>query len=218
MTVGTQRIDLGFVNAYLLQAGEDTILIDTGLAEHWARLESDLLQAECLPARLKLVVITHGDADHAGNGAELQRKYGARIAMHAGDAAMVTSGARVKRQARSLIGKLFQWLGGRVQIKFDTFQPDVWLEDGQQLDGYGLAAKVLHTPGHTKGSLAVLTDDGQLFAGDTLSNRQKPARAPLIENEQELQNSVARLKQTKARVVYPGHGKPFSAEELASIV
>lgn len=218
MAEGTRTINLSFVNAYLVEAGDGCILIDTGIADQWERLENELLQAGCLPERLKLVVVTHGDADHAGNCARLQQKYGAKIAMHAGDAGMVTSGERVKRQSKNLLGKLFQWLSARIKLKFDCFRPDLWLEDEQRLDNYGLAAKILHVPGHTQGSIAILTDDGQLFAGDTLSNRRKPASAPLIENEQELQHSVALLKATKARVVYPGHGKPFSAEELASIV
>jgi len=52
--------------------------------------------------------------------------------------------------------------------KFECFQPDLVMEDEQELADYGFAAKVLHTPGHTKGSIAILTDDGKLFVGDTL--------------------------------------------------
>jgi hydroxyacylglutathione hydrolase len=111
-----------------------------------------------VPANLKLVIITHGDPDHAGNCARLQRKYGTKIAMHASDAAMVKTGAQVKRQARSIWGKLFLWLAERMGGRFDCFQPDLVLEDGPRLAEYGLAAKVLHTPGHTEGSMAVLTD------------------------------------------------------------
>ena len=195
---GTRLIDLGFVNVFLVKTGDGYILIDTGVAQQWARLESELLQAGCLPANLKLVIITHGDPDHTGNCATLQRKYGAKIAMHAGDAAMAKTGATVKRRATSILGTLFLWLGERMGGKFDCFQPDVLLEDGQGLAEYGLAAKVLYTPGHTKGSIAVLTDDGQLFVGDTLTNRTKPASASFIENEQELQGSLAILKRTNA--------------------
>ena len=217
MIDGTRLIDLGFVNVFLVKTSDGYILIDTGVAQQWARLESELLQVGCLPANLKLVIITHGDFDHTGNCAELQRKYGAKIAMHTGDVAMVKTGVPVKRQAKSVLGKLFLWLGERMGGRFNCFQPDLVLEDGQRLADYGFAAKVLYTPGHTKGSIAILTDDGQLFAGDTLSNQTKPASAPFIENEQDLQSSLAILKQTTARVVYPGHGKPFSFEALSAI-
>ncbi len=218
MAEGTRVISLGFVNAYLLQAGDGYILIDTGIGQQWNRLESELLQAGCLPAKLKLVIVTHGDGDHAGNCAELQRKYAARIAMHAGDLPMVTTGAALKRRAHTFLGKLILYLGALVAGKFTCFQPDLLLEDGQDLSGYGLDGRVLYTPGHTPGSIAVLTADGQLFAGDTVENRTRPAPAALVENETELQASLAKLKRTTPRMVYPGHGEPFSAEALVAIV
>jgi hydroxyacylglutathione hydrolase len=213
----TQQIDLGFVNVYLVKAGDRSILIDTGVAQQWSRLETELLQVGVLPAHLKLVLITHGDYDHTGNCAELQQKYHAKVAMHPGDVEMIKTGRHVNRQARGLLGKLFLWLGTRMGGNFRLFEPDILLKDGQDLTEYGLTARVIHTPGHTKGSIAILTADGRLFAGDTVSNRSKPESAPFIENEQELQDSLKIQKGTGARMVYPGHGKPFAFEMLAPI-
>jgi len=217
MTENTHRINLGFVNAYLVQAGDGYILIDTGVVQTFSRLENELLQAGCLPDKLKLVVITHGDSDHVGGCLQLQQKYGAKIAVHAGDAEMVETGKPAQRQATSLAGKLMLWLSSRMEGSSNGFKPYVLLQDGQRLEDYGLAARVIHTPGHTRGSIAVLTDDGQLFAGDTVANRTKPALTPLVENKQELQNSLQILKQTHARVIYPGHGNPLSGEMLQSV-
>ena len=217
MSEETKLIDLGFVNAYLVRAGDGYILIDTGVPQRWHRLETDLLQAKALPDHLRLVVITHGDFDHTGNCAELQRKYHAKIAMHAGDVDIVRTGLPVKRQAKSFMGKLLLWLGRRMGGRFQRFQPDILLQDGQELTEYGWAARVFHTPGHTKGSIAILTNDGQLFAGDTFTNRGKPDSAQFIESKQDLRASLAVLKGLKARVVYPGHGKPFAFEVVASI-
>ena len=217
MDEDTRLIDLDFVNAYLLKAGDGYILIDTGIARQWSRLENALLQAGSLPAHLKLVIVTHGDFDHTGNCAELQRKYHLKIAMHAGDVNMVKTGVPVKRDAKGLLGKLFLGLGRRLGGNFHTFQPDIILEDGQGLFEFGLAARVIHTPGHTKGSIAILTADGQLFVGDTLSKRRKLTSAAFIENEKELHASLAVLKGLKARVIHPGHGKPFAFEELVAL-
>jgi glyoxylase-like metal-dependent hydrolase (beta-lactamase superfamily II) len=137
--------------------------------------------------------------------------------MHAGDERMVMTGMRLKRHARSMLGNLFLWFGERMGRKFDCFQPDIALEDGQDLAVYGYPAKIIHTPGHTPGSIAILTEDEQLFAGDTLANRNKPEGAWFIENEQELQASLVRLKKTNTRIIYPGHGRPFSGEALTSL-
>lgn len=219
MSQETKRIDLGMVNAYLVPAGDGFILIDTGMDPHWSLLESELTKAECLPDKLKLVVITHGDLDHTGNCAKLQKKYRAQIAMHPGDAAMAETGFRPKRKTVSLQIKIFITLGRltRKQRPFETFKPDLLLSDGQDLKEYGLSAKVLHLPGHTKGSIAVLTEQGELFPGDTVVNRAKPTGAPFIQDLNELRESLAKLKALNAKMVYPGHGTPFTFAELAKV-
>ncbi|MGA1865033.1 MAG: MBL fold metallo-hydrolase, partial [bacterium] len=210
-------VNLGFVNAFLLSAGDGYMLIDTGTAQQWDHLEAELIQAGCLPDKLKLVIVTHGDFDHAGNCSELQRKYGAKIAMHPGDVDMVRTGVPVKRRIKGVMGRLLLWMGGRMVRGFKTFQPDLVLEDGQVISGQGLTAKIIHTPGHTKGSIAVLTDDGMLLIGDTLSNRFSPGFPPLIENEEEFHKSLEILKRTDASMVFPGHGKPFPFEALLAV-
>ena len=106
-----QVINLGFVNAFLIPAGDGYILLDTGVPQQWARLESALLAAGCLPDRLKLVVITHGDGDHTGNCLRLRDQYHARIAMHPADSAQVESGVIPDRITRTHTGKLFLMLG-----------------------------------------------------------------------------------------------------------
>jgi hydroxyacylglutathione hydrolase len=217
MAEETHVINLGFVNAFLVKTDDGFILIDTGVAQRWARLEGELLRAGCLPNNLKLVIITHGDFDHTGNCAELQQKYGAKIAMHPDDLEMARNGARAKRHGKGLVSSLLLKLTERMGGDFRTFEPDILLENGQQLTQYGFAAKVLHTPGHTKGSISILTESGELFCGDTLGNYTKPASAPFIENDEELQKSIATLKGTNAHIIYAGHGKPFLFEAISSI-
>jgi glyoxylase-like metal-dependent hydrolase (beta-lactamase superfamily II) len=220
MNEETKLINLDFVNAYLLKANQGYILIDTGLSMHWSRLEAELTAAGCLPNHLNLVIITHGDLDHVGNCAELQKKYHARIAIHAGDVEMVRTGIPLKRKTKSLRGKLFRLLrtiGKSAMPKPPTFEPDIVLKDGQELSEYGLSAHVLHTPGHTKGSIAIVTNDGRLFCGDTIQNRTKPDITPYIENEQELYRSISELKKIKAHTIYPGHGRSLGPEELAGV-
>jgi len=210
-------IDLGFVNVFLLRSRDSHILIDTGAARDWPDLERELVEAGCLPDKLKLVVLTHGDFDHAGNCAELQKKYGTKIAMHKGDAEMVRTGVLVKRKSKGIIGRLLLWIGGREVKGFTTFRPDILLEDGQVISSNGLTVKIIHTPGHTKGSIAILTDDGRLFVGDTVSNRTRPSGPPLIEDEEGFNKSITVLKQSNAHMVYPGHGKPFPFSALQSV-
>ncbi len=64
---------LGSVNCYLVNAGLNYVLIDTGSSNQRAYLERELRSAGCKPGNLKLIVITHGDFDHTGNAAHLRR-------------------------------------------------------------------------------------------------------------------------------------------------
>jgi hydroxyacylglutathione hydrolase len=216
MNIEIQVLDLGFVNAFLIGVENGFILIDTGTAQQWHQLKSKLQQAGCVPGKLKLVIITHGDFDHTGNCARLQREYGTLIAMHAADINIVKTGVPLRHKASTRLGKLLLYLmvPANRNSNFDTFIPDIQLFDGQRLDEFGLAGRVIHTPGHTPGSIAVFTDQGHLFVGDTLSNRTVPGLAPFFQDYKGLLNSAEKIKSLGAKVIYPGHGKPFSMNAL----
>lgn len=210
------RIDMRFVNAYLLQAGDGYILVDTGIGDVWTKLESELLLRGCLPERLKLVILTHGDTDHAGNCKKLQDKYGVSIAMHQGDRNMVSTGQPRRRSANTLTGKLMALAAVKMKDTSGCFEPNLYLEDGQSMQEFSLDATVIHTPGHTRGSISILTAEGDLIVGDTLSNRKKPKTADLFEDETMLKTSLLKLRGLQAKTVYPGHGKPFPFEQFPS--
>ena len=213
-------INLGFVNAFLVKVKDGFILVDTGVPQQWEALDGQLAAAGCAPGKLKLVIITHGDVDHLGNGVKIKQKYQARIAMHREEADQAEKGMRLKRHIRTLPGKLFYFYRNLVrkmkgiEFVFDTFTPDLFLQDGQGLAEYGWDAKVVHLPGHTKGSIGILTAEGDLIAGDTLVNSHKPDIAVYVDDYEELKKSINKLKQMPVKMVYPGHGKPFKWEEL----
>lgn len=206
-----------FVNAYLLTAGDGFILMDTGISDVWTKLESELLLRGCLPERLKMVILTHGDTDHAGNCKKLQEKYGVSIAMHQGDLDMVTMGQAKRRSAKTLTGKLMALAAAKMKDVSGCFEPNLYLEDGQSLQEFSLDATVVHTPGHTQGSIAILTAAGDLIVGDTLSNRKRPKTADLFEDESLLKTSLLKLRGLQAKTIHPGHGKPFPFESLLNI-
>jgi hydroxyacylglutathione hydrolase len=217
MNKETKIINLGFVNVFLIEAGNGFVLVDTGVSQKWPMLEAELIQAGCLPDKLKLVIVTHGDFDHAGNCAQLQRKYNAKIAIHDGDIEMVKTGIPIERKINGIIGRLVMWMGKREKGEFDRFQPDILLQDGEVISMHSLTMKIIHTPGHTKGSICILTHDGQLFVGDTLANGIKLGFPPFVENEEELHKSLDVMKRLDAKTVYPGHGKSFPFEALLAV-
>ncbi|MCX7748030.1 MAG: MBL fold metallo-hydrolase [Clostridia bacterium] len=227
-------IDLEGVNCYLGKAGDSFILFDTGghtvldkqFTNRRDRLDKELEKAGCKPGKLKLVVLTHGDIDHVINAAYIRDKYNAKIAMHAGDLELVESPGiekamesfRFKSIMNRIIFMIMKKPIQKIMLKildhFEKFKPDIYIDEGYSLKEYGLDAKVLHIPGHTAGSVAILTTNGELIAGDTLTNMKKPDIAPNALDFETLTASVDRLKRMNIKTVYPGHGKPFHMNEL----
>lgn len=216
MSEKIKPIELDFVNVYLVRADDGFILIDTGMPFHWERLEKELIRAGCLPDKLKLVIITHGDRDHIGNCAKFQAKYKVKVAIHQADAFMAEGTTMLKRKVRTLAAKIrmlkVRFFGPKIILP--KFKPDMFLDDNQSLEVYGLKAKIIHLAGHTRGSIGVLTEDGDLFSGDTLVNTKKPDIAVYVDSFSDLKNSLAKLKKLNIKKVYPGHGKTFLFSEL----
>ena len=222
MDESCMRIKLGSVNAYLVKVADGFVLVDSGFPWQWARLQAALESAGCVPGTLRLIVLTHGDIDHCGNCAELRRRYGAPIAVHRGDVSQVETGAALKRSNPTLLGKMVVLLGAvtyrfRGKAHLETFAPDIVLDGGENLEGYGLKAGVLHLPGHTAGSIALLTEDGCLISGDTFFKMKHPAQPlqSLADYRISLEKIQPLLGQIKT--VYPGHGKSFAVDRLRRI-
>lgn len=216
MDESVRVIALRASNAYLVRGDAGFVQIDTGFRFDRPQLERELAAAGCRPGDLRLIVITHADSDHSGNAAYLRGRYGASIAAHRLEAAAVEHGDMFLSRGRlPLSRRPLKALMALFRLrKGDRFAPDVYLDDGDRLDAYGLDATVLHVPGHTAGSIAVLTGDGDLFAGDFLEDRRRPSVATFVDDAVALQASYDRVKGLGIRVVYPGHGTPFAIDEI----
>ncbi len=208
---------LGSVNCYLVETGAGFVLIDTGSSNIRANLEKELEAAGCTPGKLKLILITHGDFDHTGNAAYLRAKFGVKIAMHADDYGMVERGDMFwnRKKGNFLIKIVAPILVGFG--KSDRFTPDIALEDGCDLSEYGFAAKVLSIPGHSRGSIGILTASGDLFCGDLLDGTNEPVLSSIMDDLATAHASVEKLRRLEIKTVYPGHGMPFPMEHFIKI-
>jgi len=208
-------LGMGSVNCYLLRAGNGYVLVDTGAPNARDILTGELERLGCRPGALNLIVLTHGDFDHIGNAAYVRTAFGSRIAMHADDARVAEVGDMFVNRKKSnfILGALVPRLIGFG--KADRFTADVLVEDRCALSNYGLEATALWIPGHSRGSIAILTADGDLFCGDLFESTKKPVLNSLIDDRETAIRSAARLRALPIGTVYPGHGKPFSMNQLA---
>lgn len=211
-------INLGGVNCYLAKSKTGFILVDTGFSTRRSALLQKLEKAGCRPGNLKLIVITHGDIDHTGNAAFLREKYGTKVAIHACDAGMVKDGniganRKAKPDRLSLVFKVLMVFTRRLAAKHpvEKFNPDLEIDEGFDLSRYGLDARILHIPGHSKGSIGVLTAKGDLFCGDLFYNMPG---FRFVDNIEDYEASLKKLAGLKIGRVYPGHGKPFHISKV----
>jgi len=169
-----------FTGVYAI-LGEGVVLIDAGLPNSPEAAIFPYLRGIGMdPSDISLVVITHGHDDHCGGAAAIARASGARIAAHPDDAAYVENPS-----------KLWLDLHGR----FPRYHPipdagknevgakvDLLLEDGMKLDLGPWGAEVVHTPGHTDGSICLYDERGRLlFTGDSVQGRGTAVQSgPLI--------------------------------------
>ena len=201
------------VNCYLIETDNGFILIDTALSSRRDELEGELLNAGCTPGKLKLIILTHGHLDHTGNCAYLRDKHGAKIAMHQGDVPMAELGDMF--YDRNIILRMFFKIVTSIfRLGVTKFTPDIILEDGQDLSSYGFNAKVIYIPGHSKGSIGILTPDDTLFCGDLLDNTDKPSLNTLVDDKEEMEVSLQKLLNLEIKTVYPGHGEPFTMTQF----
>jgi hydroxyacylglutathione hydrolase len=212
-----KTITLFGVNCYLVKTGSGYILIDTAWSSKRAALGQELDSAGCAPGNLALIILTHGDLDHSGNAAHLRDKYGAKVAMHRRESETVELGdMMLSRKDRSILKRIVMGaikLYGRLS-RFDRFSPDLAVDGGTDLSGYGFDARVVELPGHSTGSIGILTGDGDLFCGDLVMHDQ-PALHSMTDDATDLQASIKKVKSLGVKMVYPGHGGPFPPELFA---
>jgi len=165
----------------------EAIAIDTAIPSlAWIRDE--------LAARdwtLKLIVSTHGHWDHIGDNAAVAAETGAQIAVH-----------RLDRHRLEDPQPLW------APFEIPPSVPAVELAEGGEIRFGEIRLSVLHTPGHTEGSVCLLAaDEGLLFSGDTLfaggwGRVDLPGGSP-----EAMAASIARLTELEDRLaVLPGHG------------
>lgn len=193
-------------NCYLIETEKGFVLIDTGRKSARKKLEEKLQIAGCTAENLDLIILTHGDFDHTGNCAYLREKYDVKIAMHQADSGMVEYGDMFwnRTSGNWVLKKLVNTL-----FNITKFTPDFTIDETTDLSDYGLDAEVIHLPGHSKGSIGILTDNRDLFCGDLFSNVKRPEPNSVVDDLDELNESIARVKELQIEMIYPGHGEPF---------
>ena len=175
-------------NVYFILGGDAAAMVDTAREreEDYQVLESYL--ASIGNPRLSHIILTHRHSDHMGGAAHFQQRSGGAIAC-----------APAEKQA--------------IEENLKGAHVDRMAQDGEILDLSGKTLELIHTPGHTLGSLTILIrEQGALFTGDTILGLGNPIGVTEVkpdEGDMALYvDSLRKLQRYDSAVIFPGHGPP----------
>ena len=199
------RIKCGTENCYIIENENAAVLVDTGTAAFY-----DEVLAECSKYKMHLIVLTHPHFDHAENAAALAEHFGIPVAVHKADIDVFENYDSQPLMSYGLVGKIVLGVSLKVLRNTKVRRPQnlVFVKEGDSLSDYGIDAKIVELPGHTKGSIGVDVEQKNLLVGDALDNWVKPTLGHLYADFDAIKQTSQKIKAFGSRTIFYGHGKP----------
>ena len=176
-------------NSYLI-LDEKNAIIDVGGDPSFliSRIEKYIK-----PRDLDIIILTHGHFDHSGAAGRVSEITGAEVYFHRNELELINDPLR---NGARLFG-----------MKFTPVNPSRLLNGGEVLDLGNTALKIIHTPGHSPGSICLYEGRKKwLFSGDTVFPYGNIGRTDLPGgNSKQLVESIKKLTQLDVEILYPGH-------------
>ena len=192
---GLYRIDTGRPSclSYLVKTVERNILIDPGIADHVNLLSNDLEKIGVKVRDIDIVINTHEHVDHIGANKHFQKhsiiaadRYAATKIISADDEVLMC-----RAHGHDVRG----------------YKVDLWLMNINAINAGDWFLKILHTPGHTSGSICIYEPYKRLlFSGDTVFAEGTISKITRSGSYGEYINSLERLNTMKINTILPGHG------------
>ncbi len=196
----------------ILIAEEELTLVDTGFRGSSARIMDFIHSLGRSAEEISLIIITHNHIDHAGGLAELRRLTKAKVAAHKADIGDNDSQPSYPRPGQktprispsSILHSVFSVKPSEV---------DIYLAGGEVFKPLG-GLKVIHTPGHTPGSISLFSPQNRLLiVADALSKRGKNPWLPhkMVSTDfRQAVDSVKGIAQLDFDILCFGHGQPLT--------
>ncbi|WP_245764797.1 MBL fold metallo-hydrolase [Nonomuraea jiangxiensis] len=201
---------LEFGQAYLWHDADGLTLVDTGIATSGAEIAEAIGRLGLRTDAVRQVVLTHYHEDHCGGAASVALWGDVTVMAHRLEAPVI----RGERSApppnfTDEERALHRGLGAHLLPPAPPCRVDRELRDGDVID-FGGGARVIATPGHTDGSIALhLPRAGVLFTGDTVAHVNGQVMPGVFNmDRQEMLRSFRRLAEVGAQVACVGHGEP----------
>lgn len=202
--------------AYLWHDGADLTLIDAGDINAASAIEDGVRSLGLDPGHISRIVVTHGHCDHYGAAQELADRHGAEILAHRLDAAVIRGEEEIADPVL-LDWELPLWEHARTVPPGPPTRVDRELADGDEI-GFGQGARVVHSPGHTPGSIGIhLPHHGVLFTGDCVARVDQVMLGVFNIDRAQALDSFRRLAALEPAAVCFGHGEPLTTDAAAAL-
>jgi len=175
---------------YLIDAGGELVLIDSGAGQSFSQLIDNISALGFDPQQLKAIIATHAHIDHIGALADFQEKYYVKLIAHELDASAIETG---KGSGAELYG-----------VPYRPCRIDIKISQAEQTLTFGpYQFQLIHIPGHTRGSIAIYVDmDKRVLFGQDIHGPYIPAWGA---DPAQAHISLQKLIAVKADILCEGH-------------
>jgi glyoxylase-like metal-dependent hydrolase (beta-lactamase superfamily II) len=197
-------------NVFLVRDGDEGVLIDSGFGDDASvKARIDFLKDHENVA-IKYIVLTHHHFDHSAGAAQLRTATGAKVTLHPDETKFIKDWDSDAPQDIEIPEDQKE-----LREKVETFrkqaaeaEPEILVNDGDEFTVGDLTLRIVHTPGHTLGSVCIyIPQEKALFTGDTALGLGTVAISPPPHGDMGLYlESLARLQTLDSAVMLPGHG------------
>jgi glyoxylase-like metal-dependent hydrolase (beta-lactamase superfamily II) len=219
----------GPVNVYLFK-GEETSLVDTGTRGTSRMLARALNEHGLGFSDIDRLIITHGHPDHYGAAKKIADAGRAKVAAHEDDVVDIEKGMDVSRGRYEdfmklagvpvIVGILLKLMLKVLKMMADNCRVDIVMREGDEISLGKYSARIVETPGHTKGSVSLfLKKEKVIFCGDTVLEHITPnafvmldehERLPVRLSQDEFYASLDKIQKLSPSIIFSSHGKPVT--------
>lgn len=211
----------GMSKGFFVKCGDSVVLVDTGFVKGLDDFKAHCEKAGIKPEQIKLIVVSHEHNDHFMYLDVIKDFLKVPVMCHKNSFESLSKGLDPTVKTRD--GSPAPGDPGRPRPKMPVpnpkVTPDILVGDeGRSLEDYGVEARLIYTPGHSAGSMTLLTEDAAIIGDIIISNPDGSIRtAKFADDEAALKNSVMDILAAAPKTIYSGHADPVPVDEFLAI-
>lgn len=210
----------GKSNSFLIYSEYGNILVDTGKAADYGRLQKNIGSLNLKKRKIDLLILTHTHYDHCENAHMIKKQENCKIITGEKEAQYSENGYTPLPKGTFAVTRFISDIGNRFGKKgfgYKPFVPDILVKDKLDLKIFNFEISLLLTDGHSDGSVSVIVDHEIAIVGDTMLGLFKTSVfPPFADNINKMINSWGQLLETNCDIFLPGHGKAIKRQLLQS--